>query len=301
MHTQPTAQSGIFNLRVAMAIALSSVALSLGWFSFAATPPSGTLTDTSGPLTYTAGPFFQPNAFGNSIAGECDPDPSDPLVPCDVYRLHVSLPAGWTTAHPDMHLFVRVEWSVPAAIFDLYLWDARAWDGVTSFPNGSPLASSTNNATTFQQIEIAPDAGLNGEYVVQVSTTLPAGQSFSGTAWLAPATPGHGTVQPPGNASGIAPRFQQYIPTETNGAPSASLGLIAGEPTIGINTQVNANKGGDLFYQALYEILRVRFDDATSPAKPTWEFKDGGTNISNRATTDPIFLSDAATGRLWAT
>src|SRR4051794_35578956 len=170
MHQKSTSKSGFVRLRLFVAIALCAIGSSLVLVSFGSTPSSGTLTDTSGPLTYTAGPFFQPNAFGNSIAGECDPDPSDPLVPCDVYRLHVSLPAGWTTAHPDMHLFVRVEWSVPAAIFDLYVWDARAWDGVTSFPNGSPLASSTNNATTFQQIEIAPDAGLNGEYVVQVST-----------------------------------------------------------------------------------------------------------------------------------
>src|SRR4051812_37644393 len=124
------AQSAFFNPRVLAAVLLCSIAASLGLFSFAATPPNGTLTDTSGPLSYTAGPFYLPNTFGNSIAGECDPDPSDPLTPCDVYRLHVSLPPGWVQAHPDQHLFVKVEWSVPAAIFDLYLWDARSWDGV---------------------------------------------------------------------------------------------------------------------------------------------------------------------------
>src|SRR5205823_9263137 len=106
---------------------------------------------------------------------------------------------------------------------------------------------------------------------------------------------------PPGDASGIAPRFQAYIPTETNGAPSASLGLIAGEPTIGINTQVNIDKGGDLFYQALFEILRIRFDDSTSPAKATWEFKDPPTGASNKVTLDPILLADPTTGRVWAT
>src|SRR6266404_4720707 len=171
--------AGIFNIRVVIAVALCSIGASFGWLSFASTPPSGTLTDTSGPLTYTAGPFFQPNVFGNSIAGECDPDPSDPLVPCDIYQLHVSLPAGYVQSNPNQHLFVRIDWSTPAAKFDLYLWDARAWNGVTSFPNGSPLASSTGNATNFQQIEIAPDAALNGEFVVQVSTTVPAGQSFT--------------------------------------------------------------------------------------------------------------------------
>ncbi len=294
-------QSAFFNPRVFAGFFLCAVAVSMAMMSFASTPSNGNLTDTSGPLTYTAGPFTQPNAFGNSIAGECDPDPSDPLVPCDVYQLHVVLPPGYVAAHPDTHLFVRIEWSTPAARFDLYLWDAKNWAGKTSFPNGSPLASSVQTATTFQQVEISPDAAENGEFVVQVSTTLPAGQSFTGTISLAPATPGHGTVRPPGNASGIAPRFQEYIPTEWDGTPSASLGLIAGEPTIGVNTQVNANKGGDLFYQALYEILRVRFNDSTSPAKATWEAKDAPTGISNKATTDPILLTDNVTGRIWAT
>ena len=275
----------------------------MAMLSLASTPSSGTLTEANSsqnPLTYTAGPFFQPNAFGSSIAGECDPDPSDPLVPCDVYQLHVSLPAGWVQAHPDQHLFVRIDWSIPAAVFDLYLWDAANWPTPPSFPNNSPIASSTQTATTFQQVEVSPDAVASGNYMVQVSTTFPAGQSFSAKIWVGPATPGLGTVQPPGNASGIAPRFQEYIPTDANGAPSAGMGMIAGEPTIGINPLVNANKGGDLFYQALYEILRVRFDDSTSPAKATWEIKDSPTGISNKATTDPIFLADSTTGRLWA-
>src|SRR3954469_1078189 len=273
MHKNSTSKSGFVRFRLFVAIALCAIGSSLVLVSFGSTPSSGTLTEASGPLTYTAGPFFQPNAFGNSIAGECDPDPSDPLVPCDVYQLHVSLPAGYAQAHPNQHLFVRIEWPTPGAEFDLYLWDAKAWAGTTSFPNGAPLASSTQTGTTFQQVEVAPDAADNGEYVVQVSTTVPAGQSFTGTISLAPASAGHGPVVPPGNASGIAPRFQEYIPTDANGAPSAGMGIIAGEPTIGVNPFVNANKGGDLFYQALLEILRVRFDDSTSPAMATWEPK----------------------------
>src|SRR5438552_11275798 len=166
MKTSPGSESGTVRPRIFAAFLLGAAGAFLAMYSFAATPSSGTLTDTSGPLTYTAGPFFQPNAFGNTIAGECDSDPSDPLLPCDIYQLHVSLPAGYVQANPNQHLFVRIDWSTPAAKFDLYLWDARAWNGVTSFPAGSPLASSTSNATNFQQIEIAPDAAPNGEFVV---------------------------------------------------------------------------------------------------------------------------------------
>src|SRR5438270_81659 len=299
MKKKSASETGLVNPRVFAAFLLCLAAVSMAMLSFASTPSSGTLTDTSGPLTYTAGPFFQPNAFGNSIAGECDPDPSDPFVPCDINQLHVVLPAGYVQDNPNQHLFVRIDWSTPAARFDLYLWDARNWTG-GSFPNGTPIASSTQTGTNFQQVEVTPDAAANG-VVVQVRTTLPAGQSFTGTISLGPASTGHGTVQPPGNASGIAPRFQEYIPTDANGAPSSSLGLFAGEPTIGVDTKVNADKGGDLFYQALYEILRIRFDDTTSPAKATWEFKDPPTGASNKASTDPIFLADPATGRLWAT
>src|ERR1043166_7860189 len=207
MKRNSASEIGLINPRVFVAFLLCLAGVSLAMLSFAADPAEGTLTDTSGPQTYTAGPFFQPNAFGNSIAGECDPDPSDPLVPCDVYKLHVQLPAGYTAANPNQHLFVRIEWPTPAARFDLYLWDAANWSGGTSFPNGSPVASSVQTATNFQQIEVAPDAVKSGEYYVQVSTTLPAGQSFTGTFSLAPPTPGHGSIQPAGNASGIAPRF----------------------------------------------------------------------------------------------
>jgi hypothetical protein len=303
MRNKSDSQSGFFNPRTLVAFVLCTLGVSFAWLGFAAPTfvPDGTLTDTSAPLTYTRGPFTEPNAFGNSIAGECNTDPSaTALVPCTIYRLQVTLPAGYVQANPNKHLFVRIDWPTPAARFDLYLWDHRSWDGLTSFPSGSPLAQSVQNATTFQQIEIAPDVADQGQFVVQVSTTFPAGQSFTGTISIGDATPGHGTVQPPGNASGIAPRFQEYIPTDSNGAPSSSLGLIAGEPTIGIDTKVNIDKGGDLFYQALYEILRIRFDDSTSPAKATWEFKDAPNGISNKATTDPIFLADPTTGRLWA-
>lgn len=302
MRKNPQQDSAFFNPRVFAAFLLCSIAGSLGFLSFAATPPSGTVTETNGqanPITYTAGPFFAPNAFGNTIAGECDPDPSSPIVPCDVYKLHVQLPPGWAQANPNKRLFVRIEWSVPAARFDLYLWDAANWPDPPSFPTGNPVAASTQNATTFQQVEVAPLAVASGDYVVSVNTTLPAGQSFTGKVWIGDAT-GPGPIIPPGNASGIAPRFQEYIPTDANGAPSSGLGLIAGEPTIGVNPFVNANKGGDLFYQALLEILRVRFDDSTSPATVTWEPKDSPTNISNHVTLDPILLTDHATGRIWA-
>jgi hypothetical protein len=188
---------------------------------------------------------------------------------------------------------VRVEWGTAAADFDLYLWDAVSWPE-SSFPTGSPITQSKQTATNFEQVEI-PAVGGTRDLVVQVSTTLPAGQSFTGKIFLGPASPASVPVVPPGNASGIAPRFREYIPTDASGAPSAGLGVFAGEPTVFSNP-----KTGSLFYQGLLEVLRVKFDDSTSPAYALWEPKDNPTNISNKVTLDPILTGDPATGRIWA-
>src|ERR1044071_3971357 len=134
MRKNTTSQAAFFNPRVFATFVLCSAGAWLAMFSLASTPSSGTVTPSNtstNAFTYTAGPFFQPNVFGNSIAGECDPDPSDPLVPCDIFQLHVSLPSGWAASNPNQHLFVRIDWSVAAAVFDLYLWDAASWSGIT--------------------------------------------------------------------------------------------------------------------------------------------------------------------------
>ena len=59
MKKNPSSKS-FSDLRLCTAALLCAIGVGMAMFSFAATPPSGTLTDTSGPLTYTAGPFFVP-------------------------------------------------------------------------------------------------------------------------------------------------------------------------------------------------------------------------------------------------
>lgn len=201
MKTPALKSVGALNPRYFAAFFLGSAALFMAVISFAATPPAGALTDTTGPLQYAAGPFFEPNAFGNSIAGECDPDPSNPEAPCDVYRLKVALPDDYAATHPNQSVIVRVAWGTPAADFDLYLWDAKSWPK-NSFPIGSPIAQSKQTTTNFEQVEI-PAVGGPRDLVVQVSTTLPAGQSIKGRIFLGPASPTKLPVVSAGNASGI--------------------------------------------------------------------------------------------------
>src|SRR5262249_34003701 len=148
-----------------------------------------------------------------------------------------------------------------------------SWDGSSGNdeiltvlkPDGTELNTSD---TSDPSETVTSDNLAGGTYKVIACgfVSAPDPQPYTGTLTITTSsnvqptpTP---TPTPPPPIPGVA-RFQQYIPTDSNGAPSASLGLIAGEPTIGVNTHVNATIGGDFFYQALYEILRVRFDDST--------------------------------------
>ena len=102
MQKNSPSKSGIFHPRVVIAVALCSIGASLGWLSFAATPPSGTITDNSGPISYTAGPFTQPNQSPVGL-GQLDTGPrcDNNAFPCDSYALTVTVPAGYTTLHPN--------------------------------------------------------------------------------------------------------------------------------------------------------------------------------------------------------
>ena len=207
---------------------------------------------------------------------------------------------------PTINVPAGVYNSVNAKFTFQISWDGSSNDEILTVlkPDGSNLNSSDNSNPPNNETVTASNLAA-GTYNVIACGFLsgPAAQSYTGQLTIETTPGGSPTPTPtPTPAPPVpgVPRFQQYIPTDASGAPSSSLGLIAGEPSIGVNTQVNPTKGGDLFFQALYEILRIKFDDSTSPAMATWEFKDPPTGASNKATTDPIFLADPTTGRLFA-
>jgi BNR repeat-like domain len=89
-----------------------------------------------------------------------------------------------------------------------------------------------------------------------------------------------------GSAQAAGPTYQNYA------APNG-LGTQAGEPSIGANW-----KTGSVLFQALTQTLRVRFDDAVSPATATWLDKSGRPPACTAATSeDPILFTDHDTGR----
>ena len=94
--------------------------LSLGCLSVlpadAATPSSGTVTDTASSVTWGGGPFVAPNVSGTTGTVSCDPQQA-----CDDYALRVTVPGGYDAGHS---LRVEIKWGDPVADFDLYALDA---------------------------------------------------------------------------------------------------------------------------------------------------------------------------------
>jgi hypothetical protein len=261
-------------------------------FSFASTPASSNITvPSSSGQTVTVTWTGEIPALVNGTS-DCAHLADTPVV--DQHLPTITVPAGVYNTLNAKFTF-NITWD-----------DNSGNDEILTVlnPDGSELGSSDNsNPPSFETVTRNNLAGGTYKVIVCGFVSGPNPQPYDGKLTIETSSNAPPTPTPTPTPTPMIPnaaRFQEYIPTDANGAPSSSLGLIAGEPTIGVNTQVNANKGGDLFYQALYEILRVRFDDSTSPAKATWEFKDAPNGISNKATTDPIFLADPITGRLWA-
>src|SRR5260370_32460332 len=125
MQKTSSSQSGIFNIRIVITIALCSIGASLGFLSFASTPTSGTLTDVSGPVSYTAGPFFQSNQSPLGL-GQLDTGPRcDAADPCDSYTLTLSLPAGYAAAHPNAAIKATMfcnDTGTGQSNYDLYIY-----------------------------------------------------------------------------------------------------------------------------------------------------------------------------------
>src|SRR3982074_2126596 len=106
---------------VASALILSTL------HSSAATPPNGTLSEANPVLTYDAGPFFQANQSPVGL-GQLDTGPrcDDTTFPCDTFALTVTLPAGYSAAHPFGGVKVTAGWTDTGSgksDYDLYIFN----------------------------------------------------------------------------------------------------------------------------------------------------------------------------------
>jgi len=230
----------------------------------AATPESGSISDTSAPVQWTAGPFAVANVTGAGGDVVCSPEL------CDDFALHVSTPAGYSDTH---QLTIKVDWPLAAADFDIYLLDST----------GAVVASAASSSVP--EVIVVPPT--SGDYTVRVVPFAPLGQSITGTATMTAPPPN------PAPAATTPPTFTQY------GAPATfARAHDAGEPSIG-----NSHKSGGTFYQALFETYKATWDDSVTPSAATWKNvsakASNGCASGSTTSLDPIGFTDPATGRVF--
>ena len=249
-------------LRALLALVVATTVVGTVGTARAAAPASGTVSDSSPTTTWSGGPFVTANTTG--IAGPVTCTPGT----CDDYALTVNTPAGYGDSH---QLRISVDWTNPAADFDIYLLDAA----------GNEVASAASSAKP-EVMLVPPNAGT---YTVRVVPFLPLGDSYTATASLVglPANPAPSTAP--------QPSFTTYVPPDSL-SPDVHN---AGEPSIGAN-----DKTGAVMYQAYTSTFKATFDTST-PAKATWS--DVSANLANgcpqgsTTSLDPILFTDHVTGR----
>src|SRR5436305_112238 len=270
----------------------------LAMLSFAATPSSGTLTDTSGPVAYTAGPFFVANPTP-VIEVDSGPECFGSEQPCDDYALTVTLPSGYAAAHPNAAIKVTMSWTdngSGASDYDLYIYknprsdcsptDCTSTDGSQAANYQSASSSNPEIAT------ISPLSDGTQKYTLVVVPYTPGGESVNVSIELAPGsgsgggTPGFGGPDP--QQTGVHMYQNFYSPAGTSAQSSA------GEFNIGFNPH-----SGRIMTMNLGPVWRITPPELLSPAKPEcceglWE------DVSNPTTNtglDPILFTDQKTGR----
>ena len=276
MKENSTAQSGLFTIRALLACALFSVAGLLTFAVFAATPSGGTI-GTSGPTLTWDG-----TGTGTPPTGGAE-DSCTEGTNCDSYSLTISgTPADWIAAAKQVH--VQANWSLPATDYDLYVHKGAL--------SGPVVATSANAGTTSEQVDLDPASssigvGLFTVHVVYYAATQ--ADQYHGVASAIPAPPG--PIPAPAPASGFAPRYETYTPP-ANGP--TTLGLRAGEPSIGIGLGITGHPEGRAMFQADVQTLRVTFNGPCNSLRALWENKSAP---SSQVDFDPIFYTDRATGR----
>ncbi len=242
----------------------------------AASPTSTTLSPTAtSPVTWAG------TAIGGGALNAAPVIGSETLcregLTCDTFTLNVGgTPAAWA----GKLVRVKIEWSLPVTDYDLYVHKGS---------NSGPLVASSGRGITspgqpltIEDTTIDPAASGTGIYTVRAvyyaATTV---DQYRGSAAVEakPFVPPTATPTP---SNAQPPSYRNYA------APDG-LGQSAGEPTLGANWDTGA-----VMFIASLETLRVRFNDAVSPATATWE--DVSAPTTSMTSLDPILFTDSDAG-----
>ncbi|MBA3762929.1 MAG: exo-alpha-sialidase, partial [Chthoniobacterales bacterium] len=279
MHKHPAKESGISILRLCCTLILLLLGGSLAFLSYAASPASGTISTASGPVTWAGTGTGVPPAAG----GEADCVEGSN---CDTFILTISgSPSDWVAAGKQVK--VRLDWATIASDYDLYIHKGSL--------AGPVVASSGAGTTTSEEAVLNPGSASIGTgtfYVRAVYFAVTPGDQYQGSATVVNA-PSPAVNAP--QASGVAPRYQNYT---APAAGPATLGVDAGEPSIGVNwnSETNGN-GGTAMYIAMLQTLRITFNDASCPSSPSALWEDKSFAGTSAQTFDPILYTDNVTGR----
>jgi hypothetical protein len=191
MLKNPATESGVFSPRILLSTALGCVGALLGVLSFAAVPPSGTLSLGTPMLMYNgSGPYVVPNATAQATgAPVCAPDPGGQL--CDDFTLTINVPAG-TSATKQVK--IAVGWPVSAADFDVYVLQGTTGETVVT-----TCASSSDPEVCILPAE-------PGVFRIRAVPFAPAGQNYSATVTLEDLPP----APPPPPPGTVSPRYKIY-------------------------------------------------------------------------------------------
>jgi hypothetical protein len=291
MRKKVSSQSGMLNPRILVAVMLCSVGAWMAMLSFASTPSSGTLSLATPVLTYTAGPFFQANQSPVGL-GQLDTGPrcDTGAFPCDSYGLTVSLPAGYSAAHPNAAVKVTMSWTDTGAgqsDYDLYIYN-----GANPTVDGNHPADHQSTSGSDPEVAVInPVVDGSTQYTVKIVPFQPTGETLQIRIELLPGSggifPGFGGADP--TTPGV-PRYQVFV-----APPNADVGN--GEFNIGFNPHT-----GRIMTMNSGPIWRLTPPEILVPAQPEccealWE--DRSSTVTDTGL-DPILWTDQKTGRTFA-
>ena len=289
MQKKQDSNSGIFNLRIVTAIALCSLGVSIGWFSFAGTPSNGTISPSNPVLTYDPGPFNVPNQSPLGL-GQLDVGPrcDNTSFPCDSYALTVNLPAGYAAAHPNAGIKVTVFWTDTGSRQSEY--DLYVFNGVVDTLDGTRPGDHASGSANPEITTINPVVDGTNQYTIKIVPYTPTHETVHAKIEL---LPGDNNVTTQfGAADPTSPGVPRYHIFE---APAGSTANASqGEFNIGFDP-----KTGRIMAMNNGPIWRLTPPEILTPAKPEccealWE--DKSTNTLNIGL-DPILWTDQKTGR----
>jgi hypothetical protein len=294
MRKNPDSQSGLFNPRTLIAVALCLLGTSFGWLSFASNPSLGTVSPSSPTLTYDAGPFIGANQSPLG-AGQLDVGPRcDVEFPCDSFDLTVSVPAGYIAANPNAGVKVTLFWdntsptAQGASDYDLYIFN-----GAVTTLNGSRAADfqSAGDATSNPEVAtIIPLVDGDSTWTIKIVPFQPAAETvhvqiqfLSGSG--GGGFPGFGLPDP--TIAGV-PRYQTFAGGDTSSSGEFNIGF---NPATGRIMTMNSGP-----------IWRITPAEKLTPAKPECcaELWENVSNDTTNAGVDPILWTDQKTGRTFA-